>query len=140
MGRHRGQGRRLQMSIWDGATSPWLRASLHMSRQRPPVAYHRVAASGLRYRKRYYRLTNGGGIYFLFLLQNSRFSHLHYRLLWACFTFVELFSLKREIIFISISVYAKTLDYYPKQTDNAHFLTIQIIQEKNKVKKNKQNK
>lgn len=53
LGRHRRQGKRHQMSIWDGATSPWLRARLHMSRERLPLAYHGVDANGSRHQKRY---------------------------------------------------------------------------------------
>lgn len=56
-----GGQKRLQISVWDGATSPWLRASLHMSREKLPVAYHRLAASGLRYQKIHHRLSNGRG-------------------------------------------------------------------------------
>lgn len=65
-----------------------------------------------------------GEIYFLFLLQNTQFKYLYYSFLCVCFTFVELFSLKREIKFISISLcqntrlLSKTDCTFPDYTNN----------------------
>lgn len=99
-GRLESQERRLLVSLWDGATSPWLRARLYMSRVRLPPVYHIVASSGLRWQEIPEVKQCRGH------LRSPSNSHYFY----ACI--------------ISIFVYANTLDYYPKQTHNANFLTI----------------